>query len=364
MIKRIYIDNFRCLVNFEWRPKQIAILLGGNGTGKTSVVDALWLLRKLIANQEEVRRCFPRTSLARWESRLDTTLEVDLQLGDLLYSYKLKISHSREDLTKSRIEEESLHCGSNLLMRSTLGELHLHRDDGSAGPVVTVDWNRSALAGIAPGKDNKCLTEFKRWFREELWLLRPDPRAMSSRTDEEADELTPSMSNVASWLPTWMSQDVAGILGVTHSLQNALTDFLALQVSRSAPRLEARFKLKDGTPFDLDFADLSDGQRQLCGLYIALHAFLQPGRLVIFDEPENYVTLREIQPWLQEVLDHSEFGQKSNVWFISHHPELLDQLAPQHGVVFFRDQGPVRTRPFSGSDGLTPSETMARGWDS
>ncbi|WP_437300234.1 AAA family ATPase [Sorangium sp. So ce426] len=65
VITRIYIDNFRTLVNFEWKPGKLALLLGENGSGKSSVIDALWGIRALVAEQGELRRWFPGVSRAR-----------------------------------------------------------------------------------------------------------------------------------------------------------------------------------------------------------------------------------------------------------------------------------------------------------
>ena len=39
MIKRLYIDNFKSLVNFELQLQDLTLLLGPNGVGKTSVLD-------------------------------------------------------------------------------------------------------------------------------------------------------------------------------------------------------------------------------------------------------------------------------------------------------------------------------------
>ncbi len=36
MIKRLYVDNYKCLVNFELPLQDLTLLLGPNGVGKTS----------------------------------------------------------------------------------------------------------------------------------------------------------------------------------------------------------------------------------------------------------------------------------------------------------------------------------------
>jgi predicted ATPase len=363
VITRIYVDNFRSLVNFEWKPGKLALLLGENGSGKSSVIDAVWGIRALIATQGELRRWFPAASRARWEKRFDLNIELDVQIDDRAYAYKLTIEHSEQDPNKSRVKRETLHLGDQVLMDFADGDLQLFRDTGAKGPLVSGDWTRSGLGAIAAGKDNKRLTAFKQWLRDDLWFLRPDPRVMSSRTDEDIDELTSNLSNFASWLPRWVAQDFNGAMRATQALQQVLDGFQALQVSRTAPKLEATFLLEDSRPYGVDFSELSDGQRQLCGLYFIRHALLQPGRLIIFDEPDNYVALREVQPWLSEVLELSLSAGGPQVWFISHHPELLNQLAPSHGTRFFRRRGPTRVEPFEGTEGLTAAEAVARGWD-
>ena len=363
MITRIFVDNFRTLINFDWKPGRLALLLGENGSGKSSVMDVLAGLRGLIAEQEEVRRRFPSTTRARWESRLEQRIEVDIRIKTQDYTYKLVIEHHAEDPAKVRVKKEVLLLGNQRLMEFTEGELQLFRDGGSAGPLVTGDWTRSGLGGIAAGKDNKHLTSFKEWIREDLWFFRPDPRAMSSRTDEDSAGPMPNLNNFASWLPRWVAEDFSGAMHATQALQQALDGFHALQTSKSAPRLEATFLLEDGAKYAVDFADLSDGQKQLCALYFLRHATLQPGRFVFFDEPDNYVALREIQPWLSEVVELALAENGPQVWFASHHPEILNQLAPAHGTRFFRNRGPTRKEPFKGVEGLTPGETIARGWE-
>ena len=95
-----------------------------------------------------------------------------------------------------------------------------------------------------------------------------------------------------------------------------------------------------------------------------LYFQLQAGRTVFIDEPDNFVALKEIQPWLLSATDAVDGGSGQLV-IISHHPEIFNQWAVSHGIVAERDGcGPVRIRslsPTSGS-GLSPAEAIARGW--
>ena len=49
MLNRIYIDNFRSLVNFEISFDSINLFLGANGSGKSTVFDAINRVKDLIS---------------------------------------------------------------------------------------------------------------------------------------------------------------------------------------------------------------------------------------------------------------------------------------------------------------------------
>jgi hypothetical protein len=85
----------------------------------------------------------------------------------------------------------------------------------------------------------------------------------------------------------------------------------------------------------------------------------------MIDEPENFISLAEIQPWLMKVTDMVE-ERKGQVLLFSHHPELINQWAANHGVQFVRDGvGPVHVEPFAANEytTLAPAEVVARGWE-
>ena len=56
MIRRLYVHNFRCLENFELRlaNQPSVLLIGNNGSGKTTVRLALEVLQKLARGTNRV----------------------------------------------------------------------------------------------------------------------------------------------------------------------------------------------------------------------------------------------------------------------------------------------------------------------
>ena len=98
-------------------------------------------------------------------------------------------------------------------------------------------------------------------------------------------------------------------------------------------------------------------------LYALLHFAIAEGRSLVIDEPDNYVGLSEIQPWILEV--DRLLPNEGQVICISHHPEMLSNFSLAD-IFHFREvsKGVVRAEPVPHPDdsGLTLTERVARGW--
>ena len=122
----------------------------------------------------------------------------------------------------------------------------------------------------------------------------------------------------------------------------------------------------DGPNFRLRFDELSDGDRTLVVLYGLIHLRQDAGGVTLFlNGPDNFLALSEIQPWLLELVDLCD-ETPSQAVVCSHHPELIDYLGPDRGVLLVRESSTAtEARPIqtpATDNGLTLSETLARGW--
>lgn len=366
MLQRFYLDNYRTLVNFEWKPKKFNLLLGENGSGKSSVVDALWAVRALVVERDPVALWFPASSRTRWDQRAEQRFELEVRLSEDTYTYELVVEHHPDDFQKSRVKSEVLRVGGQILMKMATQDrqctLYLYKDSGDPGPEVSSDWTRSGLGFVFPHPSNARLTRFKEWLAKDIWLFRPNPQLMTSHAERVDQTLLPNLENFAAWWPAATAADFEGNVATVNHLRGVLYRFQSLQVGPSGSRLEAKFRGDKG-PYVLDFMSLSEGQRLLCALYHIVGLVVKEGRLIIFDEPDNYLGLREIQPWFLALQDVASALSSSQIWLISHHPEVLNLSAPNYGTKFFREDGPTRTKPFEGIEELTPAEVVARGWN-
>src|SRR5690348_8443402 len=93
MLTRIYIDNFRCFVNFEYRPERKQLLLGANGSGKSSLLGTVRDLKQFVKGDENP---FTQSTRTRWHESFLQILEVEAVLDDKNYEYRVEIQFAPE----------------------------------------------------------------------------------------------------------------------------------------------------------------------------------------------------------------------------------------------------------------------------
>jgi len=364
MLTRLYIDNFKCFVNFEYKPGQRQLILGSNGSGKSSLMDALFLLRQFLVVGEKTEILFNSSDRTKWMNQLNQRFELEATVEGSFYTYRLELD-SQDDPAKPKVAWEKLYCDERPILDFKDGQVRLINDSLETA-IYPFDSTRSALALVAASDDNKKLTRFKRWT-ENILCFRINPIGMTLRAEGEDSAPKPHLSNFAAWYRHLAQQHPRETQELFKSLQAALDGFEYLRLEnlgQNVRLLMVEFA-KDEAPVNIGFSQLSDGQRNLICLYTILHFVIAKGGTVVLDEPDNFISLREIQPWLMAVDDAIE-DHAGQVLIISHHPELINQWAPSYGVRFVRDGvGPVRVEKFHGDPDslLAPAELIARGWE-
>ena len=65
MLKRLYVDNFRALVNTDLALERRTLLMGANGTGKSTFADVLLRLQWLLSGVSKTDEIFTSDTLTR-----------------------------------------------------------------------------------------------------------------------------------------------------------------------------------------------------------------------------------------------------------------------------------------------------------
>ncbi len=361
MITRLHADNVGPLVGFEWLPKRLNLLLGENGSGKSSALNVLNVIKYMVVYGQDI---YYHDTVTRWTKRTDQVFGLDVELEGISYSYSVTT-----DLvwlpgrhTHREIKEESLLADGVPVCHVSDGRFRISSCDGvtSEGSVT-----HPTLSSVysAPHDEAGHLTRFRSWLRSGLKYFDPNPRFMSDHVHEDVEDLYENLLNFSAWYVRWADGDPVGAARAREALSEVIPTFGGMRFRPYLSTLVVDFGGRDGIPpHALEFAKLSVGQKQLCALYVLLHAFAHPGRTLIIEDPTHNISSREVQPWLNLIIDAADVPGGPQVILASHDPEIIDQLAPQHGTLFLRDGGATRITPFKGAPALTASEAVSYGW--
>jgi hypothetical protein len=270
---------------------------------------------------------------------------------------------------RPRVKLESLDFDGKPLFRFVEGEMGLHNDQQKPEPYPRFhfDWHRSGLAIVDERPDNTKLTWFKRWL-DQLVQVRINPWAMSARSEQESRNPSPDLANFSDWYRHLKLERGNEVHEAMRDLREVIPGLEALDAKDAGLDMrvvQAIIRGPNNKPVSLPFNELSEGQRTLIALYLLLHCAVGDNSTLLIDEPDNFIALAEIQPWLMKLLDRVD-DLNAQAILVSHHPELLNQLAARGALVLDRPAGgATRVLPFPPSEdtGLTPAEVVARGWE-
>jgi predicted ATPase len=337
----------------------MAVFCGINGTGKSSVFDAIKFVRDLATGNCFLggaanfnNRTVFRLEFTHWLKSATQEFELDLEADGYHFRYLIHLEQIQPH--EPRIKKEQAFCDGRELYNRDLDGVHFD-NSGSGFPL---DWRQAALASIHASSKRREIESLQKAL-SNLLIMRPNVHGIENESREESNSPDIGLSNLISWYRS-LAQDQECTDLLRESLQAVWPDFKFLKLvdaGMSVKALELVFE-----DADLLFDQLSDGEKMLMGLYL-VHTALCKGTVntALIDEPDNFVSLQEIQPWLlsiSELIDN-----RHQVLIISHNPEILDSN-PSKAFLFRRDNhcSPARCMPLDIPDGLNVREALARGW--
>jgi predicted ATPase len=362
MLTRIYLDNFRSFVNFEYRLDTKQLLLGSNGSGKSSLLDAIRYLKAFVKGDSNR---FTQSTRTRWQDQPLQIIEIEATLDGKSFEYRVEIGFAGAARDHS-VNLERLKVSGTTVFELAEGQIRFFPND-SGSLAVPLQTNRSALH--LSQLSNSDVRRFVEWLNHvHCFDIDAYPGTMDEAADSEDRHPDFELDNLAGWyrylVQTYPDENVKFLA----SLKESLDGFFALKFSSTEDgvrKLRAEFLSPTKKRASYSIAELSEGQRCLIALYMILHFLITQGDTVFVDEPDNFIALREIQPWLLAAEEAAE-EHHAQLILISHHPETLNQWAKEYGLRFFREEnGHVRTERFKDGpdDKLQPSELIARGWE-
>lgn len=361
MLKRLYIHNYKCLVNFEINFDQdVSLFLGANGSGKSTVFEVLTKLRMVIVDEEKIINVFNYFDNPRWLNN-DTKdknihFELDVEVKDFIYRYVLVICFSKSSI-EPKIREESLYKNNKRIIESNDKGTFLEEDEDP----IKFNSVRSVINRFTTFIDENFLL-----YLRDFFIARINPYVINSTIDKASSEIFRSFSNFPEWFSYLNEQNRRGISTFENAMRDVLSgfDYFRIEKAGQAKLLVFEFenKTNKGDPIKYWFDELSEGQKVLIALYTLIYC-TPDNSIICIDEPENFLALPEIQPWLNAMRDQCS-ERNLQVILISHHPSLINFLTANSGYWFSREDNHTRIQRITKQNegGLSFAQLIELGW--
>lgn len=364
MIDYLYANNYKSLVNFRIEFSKLDLLLGKNGSGKSNIFGLIFSLVEMIKGKPDAINTFlSNSTLTRWMKSDIQTFELGLSEGKHKYVYRVEIEQ-KKDIHKGIISFEQVSRDGQILYQMENGTSILYDDDMIGTPVLT-DRTISGISYVPDDGKHSFIMEFKS-IAFGIIFCSPDPKAMMGNVEKEELGAKVNFSNIASIYSGILQTDTevyGDLMKVLRDINPHLCRY-KIAMNQMGRFLVAEYKYND-ILIDYYFNELSEGEKMTFALYLILYGFIKKGYTVLLDEPDNYLSLREIQPWCSEI--ESEVKEKGQCILISHHPEIIDYLAKTNGIWLSRIKSGETVKvedPYEiieNKDLLSYSEIIARG---
>ncbi len=348
MLSRFRVSNFRSLINIDFRPTGLNLLIGQNNAGKTNLCLALRFvgLSSSSSLEEAALSALGETWNVTNVYLEDRSLEfeVEARLLDaeqyLDFAYSLKLTAERSAATSGSasalfVSEETLRATGGGFQQTSLLEnrdgqvrlLHEKRFLSKAASEhyveTTAPTDATMLSRLYDLDTNRRANLFKQFLQSWLYyslcpyaLRSPRVKLHRSLILHDGGNLSKTLFNCHNEKPRTERRIIEALRALEPKL-----DLL----SYKSPDPESVFLFledKDGNRFSTQ--SLSDGTLRFLAMAYLIHACAEaraPKPLVVIEEPENGLYVGHLKPLLQTI-DLS--GANGQFVFTSHSPYFID----------------------------------------
>lgn len=324
------------------------LLIGKNGSGKTTVALALEMLQKIARGVNRVRDLVEPKDLARGRTDVPVRFEIEIELDGVIYQYVVAFEFPRA-FKELRVLDESLTVGGNSIYSRKLAEVHLARAGREREADFRIDWHLVALPIIQHQSVDDPLFVFRQWLARML-VLRPVPGLISGDSSEETLQPNPRLTDFAAWFSGLLAHAPSAYAKIDEYLKRVMPDLKDIKnpvVGKDARSLVVQFSTEQGSVV-IPFNELSDGEKcfMICAVVLAANEVYGP-LLCFWDEPDNYLALSEIGHFVLALRK----GFQSGGQFIatSHNSEAIRRFSDENTLVLHRRNHlePTTVRPLS-----------------
>lgn len=350
VIRRLYIHNFRCLENFTLPISGLSsvLLIGKNGSGKTTVGLALEILQRIARGTNRVGELVKPKDFLLGLTDVPMRFEIELELEGKKYEYVIAFEFP-EGFKELRILEEKFAVGGKPLYTRKGAQVHLAKTRQEKDAKFLIDWHLVALPIVQEQSTKDPLFIFKQALARML-ILRPMPSLILGDSTQETLQPNLQVTDFAAWLSGLLAYAPAAYAGIDAYLKQVMPDLKDIKnpaTGTDSRSLVVQFSNDLGT-LSLPFEDLSDGEKcfMICALVLAANNAYGP-LLCFWDEPDNHLALDEVGHFALAL--RKAFQSGGQFIATSHNPEAIRSFSDENTLVLYRKSHlePTIVRPLS-----------------
>ena len=380
MLKRVWIQGYRCFRDVEVELKPLQVLVGPNGSGKSAFLDAIRFVEDIVRNglKKAVERRARRPDELSWygksphirfelnwqiPSKESMALEEahEIKMIEIEYELELALRPSEGDL---KIRSEALRVqrvedGTKICLFNRQGNTaRLEPEHFQPGHIIQLrDEDRTVLSviislghmivGSSPGLHNlaEWLPDLERWFNKS-WpeFLHPQPDAIRKATSElEAESshrFSPDAHNLALLMEHLKSKYSHAYNRWIEQICYLIGRKIDLQVRVDEVERTRRIWMRQDDLW-VSAAGISDGLLRFIALTFPAYDPDSAERIFFIEEIENGLSPDAIR-LIFDVLVATYDIQ----WLVtSHHPLLIHLAGPERLLIFSKDGEEARVIP-------------------
>jgi len=343
MLKRLYVHNYKCLQNFELKLNGLnsVFLLGKNGSGKTTIFDAIEIFQQIGRGVTLLKDLIDETSFSFGNKHLPIEFELEVEIDKKNFEYKFSVEFP-EGFVYPRIKNESLFVNNKALFQRKGGQTSVN--DASH---FSLDWHHIGLPLISIRSDDDPQAIFRDWLKNII-ILSPFPRGFNNLSKSESAMVLREANNVIDWARWLLSSNPSLYMEMFNFLKFPMPDLQVFKfevLGRDDRGLTFTFK-DNNRNFDVDFSQLSDGEKIFfLGATVIVAHKNNSTALCLWDEPNNFVGLKELNHFIAAFRKSFEaLGSKAQLILTSHNERVVNNFSDHNIIVVSRSSHLSPTR--------------------
>ena len=300
MIRRLYVNNYRCLENFDLpiSGRSSTLLIGKNGSGKSTVSYALEVLQKIARGTNLVAELVTPKDFSRGRDDVPMRFEIEVELKGIIYGYEIAFEFPK-GFKELRVFEEKLSVGGKSVYIRESDRVHLLRKGKDKEANFFINWHLVALPIVQESKDDP-LSAFKQWLARAL-ILSPVPSLIGGESQEETLKPDREVTRLAAWFSGILAHSPSAYSTIDQYLKPLMADLKDIKnplVGTESRSLTVQFSDLESS-MSLPFKALSDGEKcfMICALVLAANESYGP-LLCFWDEPDTHLALSEVSHFI------------------------------------------------------------------